>query len=49
MHLNNYRNRNEILIDWIIETQPQGSHILDIGANDGSMVDPIVWTNIRLS
>jgi len=36
MNLNNYRDRNEFLIDWVIETVPKGAQILDIGANDGS-------------
>jgi SAM-dependent methyltransferase len=34
--LNNYTNRNELLIDWLLETVPAGSRILDVGANDGS-------------
>ncbi len=36
MHLNNYTNRHELLIDWIIETTPKGASMLDVGANDGS-------------
>lgn len=36
MHLNNYANRHDILIDWILRVIPKGSAILDIGANDGS-------------
>jgi ubiquinone/menaquinone biosynthesis C-methylase UbiE len=36
MHLNNYTNRHELLIDWILESTPTGASILDIGANDGS-------------
>ena len=36
MYLNNYKNRHELLIDWIIESTPNGASILDIGANDGS-------------
>jgi ubiquinone/menaquinone biosynthesis C-methylase UbiE len=36
MNLNNYKNRHDLLIDWILETVPKGSRILDIGANDGS-------------
>lgn len=36
MYLNNYKNRHELLIDWIIESTPKGKAILDIGANDGS-------------
>jgi hypothetical protein len=36
MYLNNYKNRHELLVDWIIESTPKGYAILDIGANDGS-------------
>jgi len=36
MDLNNYENRHELLIDWILNTVPQGASILDIGANDGT-------------
>ena len=36
MHLNNYENRHHLLIDWMLETVPFGSSVLDIGANDGS-------------
>lgn len=36
MYLNNYKNRHDLLIDWIIESTPAGATILDIGANDGS-------------
>ncbi len=36
MHLNNYHNRHDLLIDWILGSVPAGSSILDIGANDGS-------------
>jgi SAM-dependent methyltransferase len=36
MHLNNYANRNDLLIDWILDNVDVGSAVLDIGANDGS-------------
>lgn len=36
MHLNDYENRHDLLIDWILQTVPGGSRILDVGANDGS-------------
>jgi len=36
MHLNNYGNRHELLIDWLLASVPEGARILDIGANDGS-------------
>jgi len=36
MRLNNYENRHDLLIDWMLEEIPPGSSFLDIGANDGS-------------
>lgn len=36
MNLNNYTNRNELLIEWLLESVPRGAAILDVGANDGS-------------
>src|SRR5262245_22175205 len=36
MHLNNYSNRHDLLIDWMLQAIPPGVRILDVGANDGS-------------
>jgi ubiquinone/menaquinone biosynthesis C-methylase UbiE len=39
--LNNYVNRNQLLIDWILECVPEGASLLDIGANDGSFAPEV--------
>lgn len=36
MWLNNYSDRHDLLLDWLIDSTPPGSSILDIGANDGT-------------
>ena len=36
MNLNNYVNRHDLLIDWLLMTHPKGATVLDVGANDGS-------------
>ena len=36
MLLNNYNNRIDLLIDWILSVVPRGARILDVGASDGS-------------
>jgi ubiquinone/menaquinone biosynthesis C-methylase UbiE len=36
MQLNNYVNRDNLFVDWIVESTPQGSAILDVGASDGT-------------
>jgi SAM-dependent methyltransferase len=36
MYLNNYSNRHDLLIDWMLQAMPSGGRILDVGANDGS-------------
>jgi ubiquinone/menaquinone biosynthesis C-methylase UbiE len=36
MKLNNYINRHELLIDWILDSVAPGANVLDVGANDGS-------------
>lgn len=41
MHLNNYQNRHDLLIEWILKSVPVGAAILDIGANDGSFCPEI--------
>ena len=35
MFLNNYSNRHDLLIDWLLEYLPGRAAVLDIGANDG--------------
>lgn len=37
MFLNNYENRIDLLIDWIVGEIPVGSRVLDIGAGDGTL------------
>jgi ubiquinone/menaquinone biosynthesis C-methylase UbiE len=34
--LNNYQERNDLLLDWILETTQPGCSVLDVGANDGT-------------
>jgi SAM-dependent methyltransferase len=36
MRLNDYPNRNRLLVEWILEALPENARVLDIGANDGS-------------
>lgn len=36
MNLNNYSNRHDLLIDWVLEVIPNNACVLDVGANDGS-------------
>lgn len=41
MNLNNYQNRNELFIEWILQVISEGSRILDVGANDGTFCPEI--------
>jgi len=36
LNLNDYNNRHDLLIDWILETVPKSLKILDICANEAS-------------
>lgn len=36
MRLNNYQDRSELFVNWIIETLPERAEVLDIGASDGT-------------
>ncbi len=42
MLLNNYRNRADLLIDWVTSAIPAGSTALDVGAGDGRFCPEVV-------
>jgi SAM-dependent methyltransferase len=50
MHLNNYQNRHDLLIDWMLEELSPEARVLDVGANDGSFCPEVkrVADNVRL-
>jgi ubiquinone/menaquinone biosynthesis C-methylase UbiE len=41
MNLNNYGSRNDLLIDWVLETIPPNARVLDVGANDGTFAPEV--------
>ncbi len=44
MRLNDYRDRNDLFFEWILEKTPRNEcSILDIGANDGGFCPEVSW------
>jgi ubiquinone/menaquinone biosynthesis C-methylase UbiE len=47
MRLNNYPDRNQLLVDWILQTLPEKAAVLDIGANDGTLCPQVAQIAAR--
>jgi 2-polyprenyl-3-methyl-5-hydroxy-6-metoxy-1,4-benzoquinol methylase len=41
MYLNNYESRNELLLEWLCSTVPEGATLLEIGSGDGSFAPEV--------
>jgi SAM-dependent methyltransferase len=48
LKLNNYASRNDLLIDWILESTTEKCSALDVGANDGSFCPEVIRISQRV-